>query len=59
VATNDKTVHPDLERFAAQRMGATTYEVESSHVAMLSQPEEVLDVIRTAANSVRESLATA
>jgi hypothetical protein len=59
VAKNDRTVHPDLERFAAQRMGATTYEAESSHVTMLSQPVFVLDVIRTAANSVRESLATA
>jgi pimeloyl-ACP methyl ester carboxylesterase len=59
VAKNDKTVHPDLERFAAQRMGATTYEVESSHVTMLSHPDVVLDVIRTAANSVQESLATA
>jgi hypothetical protein len=35
-------------------MGATTYEFESSHVPMLSQPERVLDVIRTAANAVRE-----
>ena len=59
VAKNDHTVHPDLERFAAQRMGATTYEVESSHVTMLSHPDLVLDVIRAAANSVRESLATA
>ena len=32
------TVHPELERFAAKRMGATTYEVDSSHVPMLSQP---------------------
>jgi pimeloyl-ACP methyl ester carboxylesterase len=59
VAKNDKTVHPDLERFAARRMGATTYEVESSHVTMLSHPDLVLDVIRTAASSVRESLAAA
>src|SRR6267143_5016868 len=52
VATNDRTVHPELERFAAKRMGATTYEVDSSHVPMLSQPNVVLDVIRTAASSV-------
>jgi hypothetical protein len=32
-------------------MGATIYEVESSHVPMLSQPNLVLDVIRTAANA--------
>src|SRR5271154_1811358 len=34
VAKNDRTVHPDLERFVAKRMGATTYEVASSHVPM-------------------------
>jgi pimeloyl-ACP methyl ester carboxylesterase len=54
VAKNDRTVHPDLERAMAKRMGATTYELDSSHVPMLSQPERVLDVIRTAANAVRE-----
>ncbi len=33
-------------------MGAHTYDLDSSHVAMLSQPNAVLDVIRTAANSI-------
>jgi pimeloyl-ACP methyl ester carboxylesterase len=57
VAKNDRTVHPDMERFVAKRMGATTYELESSHVPMLSQPERVLDVIRTAANAVQGAAA--
>jgi pimeloyl-ACP methyl ester carboxylesterase len=52
VANDDRTVQPDLERFVAKRMGAHTYDVDSSHVAMLSQPDFVLDVIRTAANSI-------
>jgi pimeloyl-ACP methyl ester carboxylesterase len=52
VAAEDRTVHPDLERFAAKRMGATTVELKSSHVPMLSQPRAVLDVIRQAANAV-------
>jgi pimeloyl-ACP methyl ester carboxylesterase len=52
VSNNDRTVQPDLERFVAKRMGAHTYDVDSSHVAMLSQPDFVLDVIRTAANSI-------
>jgi pimeloyl-ACP methyl ester carboxylesterase len=56
-ATNDRTVHPDLEQFLAERMGATTYTVESSHVPMLSHPDVVLDVIRTAANVVQGSAA--
>ena len=52
IANNDRTVQPDLERFVAKRMGAHTYDADSSHVAMLSQPGFVLDVIRTAANSI-------
>jgi pimeloyl-ACP methyl ester carboxylesterase len=52
VANADRTVHPDLERFAAKRMGAHTYDVDSSHVPMLSHPDFVLDVIRAAASSI-------
>jgi pimeloyl-ACP methyl ester carboxylesterase len=53
VGNNDQTVHPDLERFAAERMGAETYAIDSSHVPMLSHPEFVLDVIRDAAKTIR------
>ena len=52
VANADRTVQPDLERFAAKRMGAHTYDVDSSHVPMLSHPDFVLDVIRAAASSI-------
>jgi pimeloyl-ACP methyl ester carboxylesterase len=55
VANQDRTVQPELERFCAERMGATTYEADSSHVIMLSNPGIVIDVIRTAANSVQGS----
>ena len=55
VATNDRTVRPELQRFVSKRMGATIYEVDSSHVPMLSNPGRVIDVIRVAANAVRRS----
>ena len=55
VAKNDRTVHPDLERFVAKRMSATTFEADSSHVPMLSKPALVLDVIRKAANAVQNA----
>jgi pimeloyl-ACP methyl ester carboxylesterase len=51
VATKDRTVQPELQRFVAKRMGATTTEIDSSHVPMLSNPKLVIDVIRTAANA--------
>jgi pimeloyl-ACP methyl ester carboxylesterase len=50
VAKNDKTIHPDLERFMAKRMNAKTTELPSCHVMMLSHPAEVLKVIEQAAN---------
>jgi len=57
VANQDHTVHPELQRFAAKRMGATTFETNSSHVPMLSQPDFVLDVIRKAASAVKAAKA--
>jgi pimeloyl-ACP methyl ester carboxylesterase len=59
VAKNDGSVHPDLERFVAKRMGATTVEAASSHVPMLSQPQLVIDVIRKAAKAAHGATAAA
>jgi pimeloyl-ACP methyl ester carboxylesterase len=52
VAQNDEAIPPDAERQFAQRMGATTVEVPSSHVAIVSHPAEVADLIEEAAASV-------
>ena len=55
VANNDRTVHPDLQRFAAKRMGASIHAIDSSHVPMLSHPEFVINVIRAAAKGVQKA----
>jgi pimeloyl-ACP methyl ester carboxylesterase len=52
VAQNDEALPPDAERQFAARMGATTVEVPSSHVAMVSHPQEVAQLIEKAAESV-------
>jgi pimeloyl-ACP methyl ester carboxylesterase len=52
VATEDQAISPDAERLFASRMGATTVEVPSSHVAMVSHPDEVAQLIETAAATV-------
>ena len=52
VATEDRTVNPQLQRDGAKKMGAATFEVASSHVPMISKPDFVLDVILKAAKSV-------
>ena len=52
VATNDQAIPPDAERQFASRMAAVTIEVPSSHVAMVSHPDEVAQLIKTAADTV-------
>jgi pimeloyl-ACP methyl ester carboxylesterase len=52
VATADEAIPPEAERQFAARMGATTIELASSHVAMVSHPDEVAQLIETAAMAV-------
>jgi pimeloyl-ACP methyl ester carboxylesterase len=52
VAQNDEAIPPDAERMFASRMGATTVEIPSSHVAMVSHPAEVADLVEKAAAAV-------
>lgn len=52
VAQNDEAIPPDAERSFAERMGATTVEVPSSHVAMVSHPDEVVALIESAVKGV-------
>jgi pimeloyl-ACP methyl ester carboxylesterase len=52
IADGDQVIPPDAQRVFAPRMGATTVEVPTNHVAMVSHPDEVLQLIRTAAEAV-------
>ena len=52
VATADEAIPPEGERRFAARMGATTIELASSHVAMVSHPDEVAQFVETAAMAV-------
>ncbi len=49
VSTEDRTINPDLERFMAKRMRAKTIEVKSSHLSMISHPDEITGLILEAA----------
>jgi pimeloyl-ACP methyl ester carboxylesterase len=52
VAQHDEVIPPDGERLFAQRMGATTVEVDSSHVVMISHPDDVTALIQSAIDAV-------
>lgn len=49
VSKNDQTTSPELERFLAKRMHATTIELDSSHLSLVSHPQEIADLILQAA----------
>jgi pimeloyl-ACP methyl ester carboxylesterase len=51
VSTEDRMINPDLERFMAERIGATTVEVRSSHASPASHPQQVAKLIMAAARA--------
>jgi pimeloyl-ACP methyl ester carboxylesterase len=55
VANNDQALPPDAQMQFAKRMDATTVEVASSHVAMVSHPDAVVELVEQAAEA-RESV---
>jgi pimeloyl-ACP methyl ester carboxylesterase len=49
ISKQDRTTNPDLERFLARRMHATTIEVDSGHLSLITHPKEITDLILEAA----------
>ena len=49
VSKDDQTINPDLERFLARRMNATTVELDAGHLSLVSHPKEVANLILAAA----------
>jgi hypothetical protein len=49
IATDDKSLNPDIERKTFKRAGTIVTEIKASYLVFISQPEKVADVIETAA----------
>lgn len=49
VSKQDQTISPDLERFLAHRMNATTVELEAGHLSLVSHPQDIANLILAAA----------
>jgi pimeloyl-ACP methyl ester carboxylesterase len=54
VATQDRMINPDLERFMAKRAHSTTIELEGNHAIFVSQPQPVAKLIERAANEAKK-----
>jgi pimeloyl-ACP methyl ester carboxylesterase len=53
VSKLDQTISPDLERFLAKRMGASTVELEAGHLSLVSHPLEIAELILAAAGRTK------
>ena len=52
VSRQDRTTSPELERFLARRMGATTIEIDCGHLSLITHPDEVTQLILDAVRAV-------
>jgi pimeloyl-ACP methyl ester carboxylesterase len=53
VSKDDQTISPELERFLAARMKATTIELDAGHLSLVSHPRQIADLILAAAGRKR------
>ena len=49
VSKLDQTINPDLKRFLANRINATTVEFDAGHLSLVFHPKEMADLILAAA----------
>src|SRR2546427_204347 len=48
VATQDRAINPELERFMAKRMNARVTELPAGHLVFISRPQDIARVIESA-----------
>jgi pimeloyl-ACP methyl ester carboxylesterase len=53
VSRQDRTISPELQRFMAARMHATTVEIDSGHLSLITHPDDVTRLILDAVRSAR------
>lgn len=58
VSTEDRTIHPDLQRFLARRMDAKTIEIPASHLSLISRPDEITALILEALAATSSRIGT-
>lgn len=51
ISLQDRTTSPDLEHFLAHRMNASTIEIDAGHLALVTHPQEVGELILSAARA--------
>lgn len=59
ISERDKMINPELQRFMAKRIGATTISLEASHASAVSCPNEIAGLIIEAATFAEPKISAA
>jgi pimeloyl-ACP methyl ester carboxylesterase len=51
ISRQDRTISPELQQFFARRMNATTVEIDSGHLSLVTHPQQVTSLILDAARA--------
>jgi pimeloyl-ACP methyl ester carboxylesterase len=54
ISRQDRTISPELQRFFAKRMHATTVEIEAGHLSLITHPDEVTQLILSATRATSQ-----
>src|SRR5580704_6753683 len=54
MSRQDRTTSPKLQRFLAKRMNATTVEIDSGHLSLITHPQEVTQLILSATQAASQ-----
>jgi pimeloyl-ACP methyl ester carboxylesterase len=57
ISRQDRTISPELQRFLANRMNATTVEIDSGHLSLITHPQEVTQLILSATQAASQHAA--
>jgi pimeloyl-ACP methyl ester carboxylesterase len=57
ISRQDRTISPELQRFLAKRMNATTVEIDSGHLSLITHPQEVTQLILSATRAASQHAA--
>lgn len=51
ISRQDRTISPELQRFMADRIGATTVEIDAGHLSLITHPDQIAELILDAAGA--------
>eukprot|EP01132_Coremiostelium_polycephalum_P007470 gene7470-9177_t len=56
ISDNDNMIHPNTQKFMAERMKSKTFHLKSSHASLVTHGKEISEIVLQAANSISSQI---